>query len=63
MFNNKSELLRQTLSEGEIIFYCGKLCKVSLHRKGTLEKVKNVVELIPVKCVTVSYDTEVIDIP
>ena len=61
MFNNKSELMRQTLSEGELIVYCGKLCQVSLHRKGTLDKVKNVVELTPVKVVTVSDDTEVID--
>lgn len=61
VFNNRSELMRQTLSEGEIILYCGKLCQVSLHRKGTLDKVRNVVELKQVRCVTVSEETEVID--
>ena len=60
-FNNKSEMMRQTFSEGEMIMYCGKLCKVSLRRKGTLDKVKNILELVPVKCVTVSEETEVVD--
>ena len=61
MFNNKSELLKQTFLDGEIIVYCGKHCKVSLRRSGSLNKVKNSLELSPIKAITVSEETEVID--
>lgn len=59
-YQNRAELLKESLVEGDVVEFNGKVCRVSIRRGGPLHKLKETVVLMPLPNVVVTEDTEII---
>jgi hypothetical protein len=60
VFHNKSDLLSQRVTEGEIIEVNGKIYRASINRDGPLNNSKEILVLHPLPSFVVTSDTEIV---
>lgn len=60
VYKKRTDLLKQSFVEGEVVEFDGKVCKVTISRGGSLNCPKVSVALVPVTRVTINEDTEII---